>query len=114
MSIKRISPLTWNKIGGYVDLFLADDWNITVSVAPDGDFDIYCHRGDSNCSHSKEYDPKDNHGYSYLELSISDCHQLIGLDNDNDQYALKQMEIIYNKAKAIIPGQPYPPKNGQI
>jgi hypothetical protein len=53
--------------------------------------------GDCNCPYSKEYDPKDGHGYSQIEIEMpDDLEELI--------------DLIYSKFKEIVPGAKYESK----
>jgi len=49
--------------------------------------------GDCNCPIQKEYDPKDGHGWSQVDLEIEDISDDDGLSFDNG------IELIYQKCK---------------
>ena len=43
-------------------------WSIDKGFLEDGAMELSAFAGDNNCSHQKEYDPEDGHGYTFLEI----------------------------------------------
>ena len=46
----------------------------TISIDYDNDCEsLILEAGDSNCPYKKEYDPKDGHGFTYIDSEWRDC-----------------------------------------
>lgn len=83
--ISRIEDLTKGDAG----------WNISITCS-EGFWDMTAFRGDCNCSHAKEYDPKDGHGYSSVD------------EDDQEPFARTLEEALKRfeeRAGKIIPGR---------
>ena len=82
---------------------MKEEWKITVEDIGDGP-QSYAQRGDFNCPHRKEYDPADGHGTSQVWAE--------GFDHEDPSKTLEEsIEKLYNKCKAVIPGQLWPEKD---
>lgn len=82
---------------------LKEEWRITFEEGS-----AYADRGDFNCPHRKEYDPKDGHGMSQVWTTDE-------FENITDEQFIKStnrtleecIDILYERCKAVIPGKPY-------
>lgn len=88
-------------------ILLKEGWKVTFE-----DGSAYADRGDFNCPHKKEYDPKDGHGVS--QVWTTDEYEGV-----SDEQFIKSTErtfeecinVLYERCKAVIPGKPYEKQN---
>ena len=76
---------------------LKEGWKITFEEGQ-----AYADRGDFNCPHKKEYDPKDGHGISQVWTDFDCINPPLTLEESIDK--------LYEKCKQVIPGKPYEKK----
>ena len=75
------------------------EWVITIEQE-EGNYESYAQRGDFNCPHRKEYDPKDGHGVSQVWAE--------GDKLDNRSHSLEEsIEKLFKQCIDVVPGKPY-------
>ena len=81
---------------------MKNGWRITIEKLGDG-YHSYADRGDFNCPHRKQYDPKDGHGLSQIWAE--------GFDNEFPSSTIEDsINKLHSGCCLVIPGEPYPEK----
>jgi len=88
-----------------VKKLLKDGWKITIEADGDKHFQSYAHRGDFNCPHRKEYDPKDGHGISQVWAEGFKFNP-----HTRSRTLESSINKLYTKCMKVIPGKKWPPK----
>lgn len=82
---------------------IKEKWRITIEQSHWG-IATYADRGDFNCPHKRQYDPKDGHGLSQVWAE--------GFEHEEPSKTLEEsINKLHTKCKAVIPGAKYKSKS---